>query len=87
MRRRRETQRTVWPVPVVVVDEGPQHTLKVPAVGDQQPVQALPAHRANEALCDRVGLGRLNGGPDDFDALDAEDVVEGAAELGVVVAK
>lgn len=73
-------------VPVVVVGEGEQHALEVSPVRDQQPVQALSAHRADEALGDRVGLRRFDGCPYDLDPVAAEDLVEGAAELGVVVA-
>jgi hypothetical protein len=76
----------VWTVPVVVIDERSQHPLEVPAVGDQDPVEALSADGADEALGDRVGLRRFDRGADDLDALGTEDLVERAAELGVVVA-
>jgi len=70
-----------------MIDEGPQHPLEVPGVDDQHPVEALPSHGADEALGDRVGLRCSDGGPDDLDAFGPEDVVEGTAELGVVVAE
>jgi hypothetical protein len=73
-------------VPVVVVDEDPKNPLQMPAVPDQRPVEALSAHRADEALGDRVGLRRFDGSPDDLDALGAENLVERAAELDIVVA-
>ena len=40
----RETQAPIRTVPVVVVDEGSHHPLEVPAVGDHDPVEALPSH-------------------------------------------
>jgi hypothetical protein len=82
--RRREIQGTVRAVSVVVIDVGPQHPLKVAAVGDQQPAQALsPAVPTNRSAI--VGPGSFDRSPDDLDSLAAEDLVEGAAELGVVV--
>lgn len=84
--RCREIQRSMGTVPVVVADEGSQHPLEVPAVDHQQPVEALSPDRAHEALGDRVGPRRFDRCPSDFDSLATEDLVEGAAELGVVVA-
>jgi hypothetical protein len=42
---------------------------------------------ADEALGDRLGPRCSDGGPDDLDAFGPKDVVEGTAELGVVVAE
>jgi hypothetical protein len=52
--RRRETQSAVRPVPVVVIDECPQHPSRLATVGDQEPIEALSPCRAGEALGDRV---------------------------------
>jgi hypothetical protein len=73
-------------VSVVVLDVGSEHSLEVAAVGDRQPVEALPAHGPDEALGDLIGLRRFDRGADDLDPLAAEDLVEGTAEPGVVVA-
>jgi hypothetical protein len=46
---------------VVVLDELAQHALQVSAVGDQQPVKALPSDGADESLSDGVAFGALTG--------------------------
>ena len=43
------------PFAVVMVDIGPEYTLEVAAIEDQQPIEALGADGTNEPLCDRVG--------------------------------
>jgi hypothetical protein len=53
----REAQRPVRAVPVVVIDEDPQHVLEVAAVGGQQPVGPLSAHRACKAPATASALG------------------------------
>ena len=70
---------------VVVADEHPKNPFQVSAVDDQDPVEALSAQGADEALGDRVGLRRFDGSSDDLDAAGAEDLIEGIRELGVVV--
>src|ERR1035437_2902739 len=54
----REAARAVRMMAVVMVNELGQHVLKVPAVGDQDPVQALASDGAHEPLGDRVCLRR-----------------------------
>jgi hypothetical protein len=51
---RRQVERSMWSVAVVMVDEHAEHPLEMAAVDDQQPVEALDADRADEALGDRV---------------------------------
>ena len=46
---------------VVVVDEDAEHALEVPAVEDEEPVEALRADGADEALCDRIRFGARTG--------------------------
>src|SRR5215218_7760490 len=79
-----EVERAVWPVAVVMVNEGPEHALEVAAVDDQQPVEALGTDGADETLRDRVRLRRLRRRLD-LDALACEDGVELACELAVAV--
>ena len=74
------------PVRVVVVDIDPKHSLELPAVHDQQPVEALGTDGADETLGDRVCLRRSHRRLDDLDPLAAEDRVELAGELAVAVA-
>ncbi len=74
------------PVAVVMVDEDPEDTLEMAPIQDQQPVEALGASGADEALRDRVCLRRARRCPDDLDALAAEDGVEVACELAISVA-
>jgi hypothetical protein len=50
-------------------------------------VQALGADRAHPALREGVRVGRLDRCQYDLGALGAEEVVEGAAELGVPIAQ
>jgi hypothetical protein len=83
--RSREAKRALGSVTVVVVDVDAQDALEMPATEDQEPVEALSSHRADEALGDRVRLGSPDRRADDLDALASEDLVEGGAELGVVI--
>jgi hypothetical protein len=53
--------------------------------GDQDPVEALAPHGADEALGKRVRLRSLDRCSDDLDPVAAEDLVEGAAELRVAI--
>jgi hypothetical protein len=70
---------------VVVLDVEVQDVKKLPPPGDQEVVQALPAHGANPALGDGIGVWRLNRCEDDLGADRAPDVVEGSGELAVSV--
>jgi len=70
---------------VVVVDVDAKDTFKLSAAADQEPVEAVAADGAHPALGERVRLRRPAGGADDLDALAAENIVEGVAELAVAV--
>ncbi len=83
---RLEFECTVRPLGVVVVDVNAEHAFEVTPVEDQQPVETLGAHRADEALGDRVRLRRPHRRLHDPDLLAAEDLVEGAAVFAVAVA-
>ncbi len=74
------------PLVVVVADVDAEHAPEVAPVEDQQPVQALGTHGADEALDDRFRLRYSHRGLDAPDALATEDLVEGAAVLAVAVA-
>ena len=69
-----------------MINEGAEYALKVAAVDEQEPVEALSASGADEAFRDRVGLRRAYRCLDDLDALACEDGVEVAGELAVAVA-
>jgi hypothetical protein len=45
-----QAEAAVWTVAVVVLDVGTQDALEFAAACDQEPVEALPTYRANEAL-------------------------------------
>ena len=62
---------------VVVGEVLDQDLLKMAATEDEEPVQALPADGADEALGEGVRPRGLNRRLDDPDALGAEHVVEG----------
>lgn len=70
---------------VVVLDVEVQDVKKLPPPGDQKVVQAFPAHGADPALGDGIGVRRLNRCEDDLGANRAPDVVEDAGELAVSV--
>src|SRR5215207_8033571 len=66
----------VRPVPVVMVDIVGQDPPQMPAIGDQDPVQALPAHGAHPPHGIRVRLRCLHRGLDRLDVLAGEDRIE-----------
>jgi hypothetical protein len=59
--------------------------LEVAAAEDQQPVEALTADAADEALSVGVCLGCTDRRVDHLEPFAAEDLVEGGAELAVAV--
>src|SRR6266508_277762 len=78
-------QRAVWPVRVVVIREHAKHALEVSAIHDQEPVEALRADGADEALGDRVRLWSPHWRLDDLNVYAGENGVEVARELAVAV--
>jgi len=62
----------------VVVGEDSEHLLDVSSAEDQNPVEALGAGGANEALGDGVRLRRSHRRANDLEPFAAEDVVEAA---------
>jgi hypothetical protein len=72
---------------VVVLDIVMEAAKPLPSAGDQEMVQALPAHGANPALGDGVDVGRLDGCGDDLGTGRAPDGIEGPGELAVAVAE
>jgi hypothetical protein len=62
-----------------------QDAVELPRAEDEQPVQALRACGAYEALGVRVGLRRAERRQDHLDSLGAEDFVEAGDELRVAV--
>src|SRR3954447_10877851 len=56
---RHESQATMRTMAVVVIDVGVQDALKPAMAGDQDPVEALAPHGADEALGECVGLWSL----------------------------
>jgi hypothetical protein len=70
---------------VVVLDVAVQDATKLPTPGDQELVQALPAHGADPALGVGVGVGGLDRCQDALGTHRTPDVVEGPGELAVAV--
>ena len=66
----------MWPVAVVMVDEGPKHPLEMATIEDQEPVETLRSDGADEALGDRVRLRCSHRRADDLDPVASEDDVE-----------
>jgi hypothetical protein len=73
-------------VGVVVRNVDPQDLRQMTATNDQQPVQALGAHRPNPALRVRVRVGCLHRRQQHLGARRIEHVVEPATELRVTIA-
>jgi hypothetical protein len=82
---RPEFEGAMRPLAVVVVDVDAEYAFEVTAVEDQQPVETLGTHSADEALGDRVRLRRPHWRLDDSDAFTAEHLVERPAVLAVAV--
>src|SRR6266498_334336 len=78
-------QRAVWPVGVVVMREHAKHAREVSASHEQEPVEALRADGADEALGDRVRLWSPHWRLDDLNLYAGENGVEVARELAVAV--
>ena len=85
--RRLQPERPMRTVSVVVRHVDPERLREVAAPEDQQPVQALGAHRPDPALRIRVGVRCLHRRDQHLGAFGAEHVVEAAGELGVAVAQ
>jgi hypothetical protein len=77
----------VGPGLVVVAHELAQHSFQVTPTEDQHVVEQLAACGAHPPLREGVGTRGPKGQVDDLDALTAEDLIEGAGELGVPVAE
>jgi hypothetical protein len=73
-----QIERSVRTLAVVMVDVLAQDALELTTADDEQPVEALLAQRADEALGVRIGVRGLDGRADDPDAVGPEDLVEAA---------
>ena len=71
---------------VVVLDIAVEDAKEVAAAGEQEMVQAFPAHGADPALGDGVGVRGLYRCGDDLGADRAPEVIEGPGERAVAVA-
>jgi hypothetical protein len=72
---------------VVVPDVAVEDAKEVQAAGDQEMVQAFPAHGANPPLGDGVGVRGLDRRANDDGTDRAPEVIEGPGELAVAVAE
>jgi hypothetical protein len=68
-----------------MVDIDAEHAFEMTAVEDQQPIETLGTHSADEALRDRVRPRRPHRRLHNPDALAAEHLVEGTAVFAVPV--
>jgi len=75
----------VGAVGVVVIDVDLKHVFEMAATTDQDPVQTLTPHGADETLVVGVGFRREYRGADHPYAFAAERLVEGTAELRIPV--
>src|SRR6266566_165243 len=62
-----------------------EHLPEVAPTEDEDPVEAVGANRAHPTLGEGVRVRRLNWRANDLDALGAQDLVEGVAELRVAI--
>jgi hypothetical protein len=83
--RRRERDRAMRSVEVVVLLVGPEDPIEMPAAEDERPVQALGSDRLDEALGERVRVRCPDRGEDHLRSLRAEDLIKGSGELRVTV--
>ena len=74
-----ELASTVWPLVVVVVDVGVEHPPQVCFAEDEDAVEALGAHGADESFGVCVGFRSAPRRTQYLDVFAAEDFVEGAA--------
>jgi hypothetical protein len=72
---------------VVVHEVLPNDGLEVPPADDDEPVQALTAQCADEALGVGIGSRSANRVADNPQALGPRDLVQGTGELGVSVSE
>ncbi len=70
---------------VVVVSIGRQHPAQMPLPKDQDPVEALRAHRPNPAFSERVCIRCPEWGTDDRQVLRGKHGIESRRELGVTI--
>jgi hypothetical protein len=70
---------------VVVAAIGAEDMFEVASADDKDPIEAVGADGAYAALGEGVRVRRLDRCGDHFDALAAEDLVEGVAELRVAI--
>jgi hypothetical protein len=75
----------VWPVLVVVAAVDVEHLLEVAATENEDLVEAVGADCAHPTLGEGVRVRGLNWRADDLDAIGAEDLIEGVAELRVAI--
>jgi hypothetical protein len=75
----------MWPVLVVVTAVDAEHVLEMAAAEDEDPVEAISAESADPALGVSVRVRRLDRRVNHLEALAAEDLGEGVAELRVAV--
>ena len=85
MIRRSQVECSVRTLLVEVADVDAEDVLELAAPEDQKPVEAFPAHATDPPFCVGIRVGRPDRRADDLDPFDAEDRVEGAAELPVAV--
>ena len=83
---RRERQRSMWPVAVVVVDKHFKDPLKVLLVQNQQPVETFRPDGAHESLGDSVGLWRAKRCTNDLNPFASEHVVKSIGEFLIPIA-
>jgi hypothetical protein len=62
-----------------------EHMLEMASAKDQDPIEAVGGQGADPALGEGVRVRRLDRSTDHLDALGAENLVEGVAELRVAV--
>jgi hypothetical protein len=75
----------VWSVAVVVTGIGAEDAFEVPFIHDQEVIEALRSHGANESLGKCVRIRSSKGGLQDLGAFGLEHFVEACHVLGVTI--
>ena len=84
--KRREAERSVRSVAIVVVRKHGEDVLEERLVEDEQPVKTLRANGAHEPFCDSIRLRGTKRRADDLEPAAAKDLIKTTGEFLVPVA-
>jgi hypothetical protein len=77
--------RFLWPGSIEVLDIGMKDTVELPLVKDEQVIETLATHTAQEAFADRIGPWRLVGRFQDLDATGCSHACETGSKFAITI--